>query len=61
VAKAKVIGHLVGLRPRRPAVRLELERRDGKAIIHNYGHGGAGISLSWGCAQEVVELVRQVL
>ena len=61
VAKAKVIGHLVGLRPRRPAVRLDLERRDGKAIIHNYGHGGAGISLSWGCAQEVVELVRRVL
>ena len=61
VAKANVIGHLVGLRPRRPAVRLELERRDGKAVIHNYGHGGAGISLSWGCAQEVVELVRRVL
>ena len=61
LAKAKVVGHQVGLRPRRPAVRLEQERRGDKAVIHNYGHGGAGVTLSWGCAQEVLALARQHL
>jgi D-amino-acid oxidase len=46
---AEVIGHRVGLRPTRPTVRLE---REG-AVVHNYGHGGAGVTLSWGCANEV--------
>jgi D-amino-acid oxidase len=45
----RILDHRVGLRPRRPSVRLEF---DG-SVWHNYGHGGAGISLSWGCAQEV--------
>jgi D-amino-acid oxidase len=61
LGEAKVLGHLVGLRPRRSGVRLELERIGDRAIVHNYGHGGAGISLSWGCAQEVLKLVRQLL
>lgn len=48
---------LAGLRPFRSAgIRVELEERDGRKIIHNYGHGGAGVSLSWGCAKTVVEL-----
>ena len=42
--------HRVGLRPVRPAVRLE---RVGD-VVHCYGHGGAGVTLSWGCADEVV-------
>jgi D-amino-acid oxidase len=42
-----------GLRPYRPEVRLERAGR----IIHNYGHGGAGYTLSRGCAQEVAGLV----
>lgn len=53
VADAKVRQHKVGLRPARPEVRLE---RDGD-VIHCYGHGGAGVTLSWGCAEEVVSLV----
>jgi D-amino-acid oxidase len=48
-----VLRHKVGLRPSRSAVRLE---RDGR-VVHCYGHGGAGVTLSWGCADEVVELV----
>ncbi|WP_234022648.1 FAD-dependent oxidoreductase [Sorangium cellulosum] len=43
-----------GLRPYRSAVRLEREGR----VIHNYGHGGAGYTLAWGCAAEVSELMR---
>jgi D-amino-acid oxidase len=42
-------------------VRLELERREGPWVIHNYGHGGAGVTLSWGCAEEVVGLARRAL
>ena len=51
--RAKVVAHRVGLRPVRPEVRLEAE--DG--VVHCYGHGGAGVTLSWGCADEVVRLV----
>jgi D-amino-acid oxidase len=47
----------VGLRPCRSAVRLEAQTLHGSRIIHNYGHGGAGVTLSWGCADEVVRLV----
>lgn len=50
---AKVLRHKVGLRPARPAVRLERVGR----VVHCYGHGGAGVTLSWGCADEVSELV----
>lgn len=53
VAKARLLDTLVGLRPGRPVVRLEIEHRDAGRIVHNYGHGGAGVTLSWGCAKEV--------
>ena len=52
---AKVLRHRVGLRPSRPSVRLE---RDGD-VVQCYGHGGAGVTLSWGCAEEVVALVSE--
>lgn len=49
----------VGLRPGRPQVRLEPEvLPNGKVIIHNYGHGGCGVTVAWGCAEDVVELVK---
>lgn len=50
--EARVLRHKVGLRPVRPAVRLE---RVGD-VIHCYGHGGAGVTLSWGVAEEVAAL-----
>jgi len=53
---------VAGLRPfRTSGFRLEVERpaaSPGKVIVHNYGHGGAGITLSWGCASKVRDLVR---
>jgi D-amino-acid oxidase len=52
---AKVLRHKVGLRPVRPAVRLERTRD----VIHCYGHGGAGVTLSWGVADEVAALADQ--
>jgi D-amino-acid oxidase len=57
LAYARLLEHRVGLRPWRPEIRLEAEALPGGAtIIHNYGHGGAGVTLSWGCAERVVEL-----
>jgi D-amino-acid oxidase len=58
IDKPKVLAERVGLRPfRRSGVRLERDRlRDGRTVIHNYGHGGAGFTLSWGCAEEVLVL-----
>ncbi|MGI8881924.1 MAG: FAD-dependent oxidoreductase [Jatrophihabitans sp.] len=61
IAHAKVLAHRVGLRPGRPSVRLEREDRSGAtSIVHCYGHGGAGMTLSWGCAKEVLDLVEEM-
>jgi D-amino-acid oxidase len=50
----------VGLRPVRDRnVRLESEPR--ARIVHNYGHGGSGVTFSWGCALEVVDLVERIV
>lgn len=54
LAGAEVLSHAVGLRPGRSEVRLETVKLPGGVIVHNYGHGGGGMTLSWGCADEVV-------
>ena len=58
IDKLPVLAERVGLRPfRRSGVRLEHDQlRDGRTVIHNYGHGGAGFTLSWGCAREVLDM-----
>lgn len=57
VAGARVLEHRVGLRPARDAVRLEREPLPGgRVLVHNYGHGGAGVTVAWGCAQEAAAL-----
>ncbi len=52
----------VGLRYYRDAldtgVKLEVENFDDVACVHNYGHGGSGITMSWGCAKRCVDLVN---
>lgn len=58
LAGAAVLAHRVGLRPGRSEVRLDAERLPGGTpCVHNYGHGGAGVTLSWGCADDAVALV----
>ncbi|MFI8997630.1 FAD-dependent oxidoreductase [Streptomyces sp. NPDC053542] len=58
LAEARILAHRVGLRPARPAVRLEAERLPGGGlVVHNYGHGGAGVTVAWGCADEVLRLL----
>jgi D-amino-acid oxidase len=53
---AAVIEVITGLRPDRPAVRVEAKPFGSGLCVHNYGHGGNGVSLSWGCAREAAEL-----
>ena len=58
IDKPRILSERVGLRPfRRSGVRGERDRLgDGRTVVHNYGHGGAGFTLSWACASEVVDL-----
>ena len=55
----RVVKETVGLRPfRKKGFRLEKEELGNKTIIHNYGHGGSGWSLSWGTGSIAVELAQ---
>lgn len=54
---ARVLDVRVGLRPTRPRIRVERVAVGDRCLVHNYGHGGGGITLSWGCAREVAALL----
>jgi D-amino-acid oxidase len=58
IKKPNVLAERVGLRPfRKSGARVERDRARGdRAVIHNYGHGGSGFTLSWGCAERVLQL-----
>lgn len=61
LSEASIVSRAVGLRPGRTEVRLE--RCDdldslGRPVVACYGHGGAGVTMSWGCADEVVAQLR---
>lgn len=61
LADARVLRFVAGLRPyRRGGIRLERERIAGREIVHHYGHGGAGVTLSWGGAEAAADLVAEV-
>lgn len=55
--QARVLEHRVGLRPGRPQIRLDTEQRDATRVVHNYGHGGLGVTVCWGCAAEATSLL----
>ncbi|SHN30857.1 Glycine/D-amino acid oxidase [Cyclobacterium lianum] len=58
VSSSRVIKETVGLRPfRRSGPRIEIQELGNKTLIHNYGHGGSGWSLSWGSAMLACEMV----
>lgn len=59
LAGAKVLGRRAGLRPSRPTIRCEAARAGQRLVVHCYGHGGAGVTVSWGCADEVAGYVRE--
>ena len=61
IGAPKVLRERVGLRPfRKSGVRLEREKLpDSRTVIHNYGHGGSGFTLSWGCAENVFEITEE--
>lgn len=61
LADAPILEHRVGLRPVRPEVRLGPRPVDSdRHWIDNYGHGGAGVTLSWGCAQAVTQEIAKL-
>ena len=62
LSDSQILRFVCGIRPcRTGGLRLEIERVAGKHVVHNYGHGGAGVTLSWGCAREAAALVLEGL
>lgn len=62
VSRDRVIREVVGLRPYRPdGFVVDAERLGSKLLVHNYGHGGGGVTLSWGTATLAVDLLRDHL
>jgi len=58
LADAQLVDSYVGLRPGRRVIRCEAEQVDPhRLVFHNYGHGGSGFTVSWGCAQELVQVL----
>jgi glycine/D-amino acid oxidase-like deaminating enzyme len=62
VSRDRVIREVVGLRPYRPSgFVVDAERFGKKLLVHNYGHGGGGVTLSWGTASLAVDLARDFI
>ncbi|KDD72634.1 hypothetical protein H632_c3098p0, partial [Helicosporidium sp. ATCC 50920] len=63
--RATILREWVGLRPGRDSVRLEVEgislQQKRLTVVHNYGHGGSGLTIGWGCAGDASRLVNAAL
>jgi glycine/D-amino acid oxidase-like deaminating enzyme len=61
LSRDRIIREIVGLRPyRSEGYVVAAEKMGTKLLVHNYGHGGAGITLSWGTAEQAVDLIRDL-
>ena len=64
---AEIISDWAGLRPYREPLRVELEQvslmggSQRLPVVHNYGHGGSGLTLGWGTAGDAIALVKLAL
>jgi D-amino-acid oxidase len=59
--RSRIRRTIAGLRPyRAPGIRLQVEQVGDLPVIHNYGHGGSGYTLAWGCAESVVGLLKSL-
>lgn len=58
---ARILEHRVGLRPQRPTIRLDRDERsnDDERLVHNYGHGGIGVTVCWGTADDVARFLLE--
>ena len=66
LSSAPILKEWTGVRPMRRSVRLSVEKVTNESgshrcVIHNYGHSGSGVTLSWGCAVEVTRLIKEIL
>lgn len=61
LAGERVLGHAAGLRPARPTIRVEPVPGHAVPVVAAYGHGGAGVTLSWGTAERVATLLGELL
>ena len=58
-SEIKLKNILVGLRPKRHAIRCEQDENHAN-IFHNYGHGGAGFTVAWGCAENITSIIQSI-
>ncbi|KMQ61620.1 amino acid oxidase [Chryseobacterium angstadtii] len=54
----EILEEIVGLRPKRSEVRFAFDTQYPN-VFHNYGHGGSGFTVGWGCALELAEIMTQ--
>ena len=60
ISENDIISIACGLRPVRSSVRVEAENFGKNWLFHNYGHGGSGYTLSWGCAEEICTKITEL-
>lgn len=61
LADCEILGSSCGFRPNRHSIRLELDESFAVPVIHNYGHGGGGYTVAFGCADDCAEIASDLL